>query len=115
MVELDPTSIFLGENNQIFFGNLSHYFYNHKINFKTGFVSPEIFKLDNEKESTDIYSLGCIIFYILFDKIPYDDIIHSRRRINFVKNINIINYYENNENKLFSELFNSYKNVFILI
>ena len=58
---------------------------------------PEILKGENISNKSDIWSLGIIIYYMLFNKFPYDD--KTEYHENIILNQNKINNIEDNELK----------------
>ena len=59
--------------------------------------SPEILKGENISNKSDIWSLGIIIYYMLFNKFPYDD--KTEYHENIILNQNKINNIEDKELK----------------
>ena len=108
--DIKPDNIFIDQNNNIILGDfgLSRF----ENNFKScnpgtiGYVSPEIINNDSYSFPSDIYSLGCTIFYILFQERPYHYEKSENKTCNLVKKINLIQYYEeNNINDNFNNKF----------
>jgi len=61
--------------------------------------SPEILKGENISNKSDIWSLGVIIYYMLFNKFPYDGKTEYQLYQNIISNKNIINEIEDKELK----------------
>jgi serine/threonine protein kinase len=60
---------------------------------------PEILKGENISNKSDIWSLGIIIYYMLFNKFPYDGKTEYQLYQNIISNQNKINNIEDKELK----------------
>ena len=96
--DIKPENIFVGENNRIVLGDFGLSRFENPTKScnpgTVGYVAPEIINNDPYSFPSDIYSLGCTIFYILFLKRPYHFEKSENRTLSLAKKKNLIQFYE---------------------
>lgn len=73
--DIKPENIFIGSDGRYKLGDFGAAFYGNEVNSKSlatlNYVAPEIYKNNKATKSSDLYSLGLVMYQIVNGKLPF--------------------------------------------
>ena len=102
--DIKPENTFIGENGCLYLGDLSFSRLVSKV-LSTfpgtpGYIAPEVLQLIEYDLTSDIYSFGASVFYIVFGERPFHLEKSLKKVISIAKTTYILKFYQDNSDKI---------------